>query len=194
MRSRYHLPCEYVLAVGSVQPRKNLRRLVEAFGGVASEYPGVALVIAGGKGAEGEGAEGALLRSEVLRLGLRERVRFTGYVPEGDLPALYAGASVFCYTSLYEGFGLPPLEATACGVPTITSNASSLPEVVGDAALQVTPMSVGETAAALRLMLGDGALRAEYARRGLARAEGYSWERTARMTRDVYDSILHLER
>ena len=117
------------------------------------------------------------------------RVRFTGFVPDTDLPALYSGADVFCYPSLYEGFGLPPLEAMACGAPTVTSNTSSLPEVVGDAALTIDPLSVEEMVGALRNLLADSTKRQEYGRRALRQAALFSWDKTARLTRDAYDRI-----
>jgi glycosyltransferase involved in cell wall biosynthesis len=189
VRERYGVSGEYVLAVGNVQPRKNLRRLVESFGELAGDFPDLTLVIAGGSGWRSSEVGAA-----VSRLGLESRVRFTGYVAGEDLPALYSGATLFCYVSLYEGFGLPPLEAMACGTATITSNRSSLPEVVGDAALQTDPYSVCEIASAMRRLLSDSPLRAEYECRGLERAALFSWERTARMTRDVYDDVLGVKR
>jgi glycosyltransferase involved in cell wall biosynthesis len=186
---QYRLGERYVLAVGNVQPRKNLPRLVEAFGTMAEEVPDVELVIAGRSAWRGSEVEAA-----VERAGLAGKVRFVGYVPDRDLPALYAGAAVFCYPSLYEGFGLPPLEAMQCGTPTVTSNVASLPEVVGDAALTVDPESVQEMAAALRRLLTDEGARQEYREKGLARAKRFSWERTARLTRDVYDEVLATSR
>jgi glycosyltransferase involved in cell wall biosynthesis len=123
-------------------------------------------------------------------MGLERRVRFIGYVPDADLPALYSGATLFCYPSLYEGFGLPPLEAMACGAPTITSNTSSLPEVVGDAALTVDPTSVESIAVALRRFLQDPELRETYRQKGRQRAATFSWQRTAQLTRGVYDQVV----
>ena len=189
VRQAYALPEQYVLAVGNVQPRKNLPRLIEAFGDVLPGSPGTQLVIAGRSTWRGSEVE-----ATVKRLGLAEPVRFIGYVPDSDLPALYAGAAAFCYPSLYEGFGLPPLEAMACGTPTITSNVSSLPEVVGDAALTVDPLSVRDIAAAMRRLLHEESARQEYRARGLARAAQFSWERTARLTREVYDGVLGVHR
>jgi glycosyltransferase involved in cell wall biosynthesis len=189
VRYIHDLPAQYMLAVGNKQPRKNLRRLVRAFASIAADYPNIALVIAGQSGWRGSQVE-----AEVERLGLAERVRFTGYMPDDDLPALYAGATLFCYPSLYEGFGLPPLEAMACGAPTITSNTSSLPEVVGEAAITVSPTSTAEIACAMRLLLADDARRHEYSRRGMERAALFSWDRTARLTRDAYDAVLGVQR
>jgi glycosyltransferase involved in cell wall biosynthesis len=185
VRREYGLGEKYVLAVGNVQPRKNLPRLVEAFGSIVGELDGVELVIAGRSAWRGSEVE-----ATVERAGVGGRVRFVGYVPDTDLPALYAGAAVFCYPSLYEGFGLPPLEAMQCGTPTVTSNAASLPEVVGDAALTVDPLSVREIAAALHRLLVDEDSRREYREKGLERARLFTWERTARMTREVYDEVV----
>lgn len=185
VRTRYALPTRYVLAVGNIQPRKNLPRLVAAFAAIAAEYPDCQLVVIGQSTWHGSQVE-----ATVRNHGLEGRVRFTGYLPDDDLVALYRGATVFCYPSLYEGFGLPPLEAMACGTPTITSNTSSLPEVVGDAAATVDPRSTDEIAAALHRVIQNDALRAELRRRGLARAAGFSWEQTARRTKEVYDRVL----
>jgi glycosyltransferase involved in cell wall biosynthesis len=185
----HNLGGRYVLAVGNKQPRKNLSRLVRAFSSIALEMPDVTLVIVGQSGWQGSDVE-----QTVKSLGLNTRVRFTGFVPETDLPALYSGADVFCYPSLYEGFGLPPLEAMACGAPTITSNTSSLPEVVGDAALTVDPMSIEEMAGALRSLLADSTKREEYGRRALRQAALFSWDKTARLTRDAYDQVTGVTR
>jgi glycosyltransferase involved in cell wall biosynthesis len=185
VQALYNLPASYVLSVGTMQPRKNLGRLIEAFGSIAAEIPEVALVIAGAPT-----SYGSELEQKVRQRGLGGRVRFIGYVPEADLPALYSGATVFCYPSLYEGFGLPPLEAMACGAPTVTSNTSSLPEVVGDAALMVNPTSVESISFALRQFLQDPELRDTYGQKGLQRAASFSWQRTAQLTRDVYDQVV----
>ncbi|MEO5952114.1 MAG: glycosyltransferase family 1 protein [Chloroflexia bacterium] len=185
IRRIYNLHTDYILAVGNKQPRKNLRRLIRAFAALALDFPDLTLAIAGQSG-----WQGSQIEAEVSTLGLTNRVRFTGYIPEADLPALYSGATIFCYPSLYEGFGLPPLEAMSCGTPTITSNTSSLPEVVANAALTINPTSIPDLTNALHTLLQDPAKRHEYAQRGIARAAHFSWERTARLTRDAYDSVL----
>lgn len=185
VRQTYTLPTDYILAVGNKQPRKNLHRLIRAFAALAPDYPDLTLAIAGQSGWQGTHIE-----TEVTTLGLTNRVRFTGYVPESDLPALYSGATIFCYPSLYEGFGLPPLEAMSCGTPTITSNTSSLPEVVANAALTINPTSTTDLSNALRAFLQDPAKREEYTQRGIERAVHFSWEHTARLTRDAYDAVL----
>src|SRR5262249_43364008 len=122
--------------------------------------------------------------------GLDSRVRFLGRVPDEDLPDLYSAASVFAYPSRYEGFGLPPLEALACGTPVVCSNRASLPEVVGDAALQGDPTDPADLAAALARLLADAPLRATLRARGLARAARFTWERTAAETMVVYQEVI----
>jgi glycosyltransferase involved in cell wall biosynthesis len=121
---------------------------------------------------------------------VRQDVRFFGFVPDHTLAALYRLASVFAFPSLYEGFGLPPLEAMACGTPVVTSRISSLPEVVGDAALLVDPYSVDDIAGALDRVLGDDALRASLVARGRARVQDFSWERSARAIHSGYMKVL----
>lgn len=126
----------------------------------------------------------------VQALGLEPHVTFTGYVADEHLPALYSGADLFAFPSLYEGFGLPVLEAMACGAPVVTSNTSSLPEVTGDAALLVDPTDVAQLADAMCLVLSQPALAAELRAKGLARAVQFSWERTARETLSVYEHVM----
>jgi glycosyltransferase involved in cell wall biosynthesis len=168
---------DYLLYVGTLQPRKNLTRLVQAFAPVAIQQPGLQLVIAGKKGWRYDE-----IFAQVHRLGLEGRVLFTGYVVSEDLPALYTGALAFVFPSLYEGFGMPVLEAMACGAPVVASNTSSLPEVAGDAALLVDPTDVAALSAALSRMAGDAALRCELRGRGLVQAARFSWDRCARET------------
>ena len=137
----------------------------------------------------GDGAQRAALEERVAKQSMRN-VHFTGYVEEEDLPALYNGASLFVFPSLYEGFGLPVLEAMACGTPVITSNTSSLPEVAGDAAILVDPENVEAIVEAMRRVLADRALAAELQAKGLERAKQFTWERTARETIAVYEKVL----
>jgi glycosyltransferase involved in cell wall biosynthesis len=122
-------------------------------------------------------------------LGIEQDVLLTGFVDDEDLPALYSGASVFAFPSLYEGFGLPPLEAMACGTPVVTSNRSSLPEVVGDAGLLVNPLDIEALASAIDRLLTDPELSAGLIQRGLIRAASFSWTRTARAHRCVYRDV-----
>ena len=206
IRQKYQLPERYALYLGSNKPHKNLVRLVEAW----KEVVGCGLC-ATGYGGEVAGcstpcpvrtahdASRAMLviaghwderypeaRERAAALGLGGSVRFLGAVAEEHLPALYAGAELFVFPSLYEGFGLPVLEALACGVPVVCSNSSSLPEVAGDAALLVDPLDVPAMAQALGRVLGDLSLRQDLRARSLARAALFSWERTARETLAVY--------
>jgi glycosyltransferase involved in cell wall biosynthesis len=184
LRARLGIPPgPFVLTVGTMQPRKNHRRLVAAMARLHADAP---VVIAGGTGWGYDD-----VRREVERLGVAERVVFAGFVDDGDLPDLYRAAAVFAYPALYEGFGLPVLEAMACGTPVVTSNVSSLPEVAGqDAALLVDPLDVDALAGALDRLLADGDLRARRRARGLARAAAFTWERAARETWAVYESLL----
>ena len=177
VRQRYGLPARYMLYVGTLHPRKNLERLVQACHRLCQGYPGPLLphlVIAGKKGWLYE----ALYR-QIGLLGLQGRVHLPGYVPQEDLPALLSGAQAFLLPSLYEGFGLPVLEAMACGVPVICSNVSSLPEVAGDAALLVDPLDVQAITDAMARLLAHDTLRQELVERGLAQAARFSWLRCA---------------
>jgi glycosyltransferase involved in cell wall biosynthesis len=187
VRRLHGIEGEYVLAVGSIQPRKNLVRLVRAYSLLRRErgrsnLPKLVLV-----------GKRAWLYGETLRAieeeGVGDRVVLTGHVSEGDLPALYSGALCFAYPSYFEGFGLPPLEAMRCGTPTLVGNSASLPEVVGDAALTADPFDTGALARALTRLVDDDALRAELRTRGLQRASAFDWRDTARMTLQVYRKI-----
>lgn len=180
VRRRYGLSRPFVLYVGTIQPRKNLARLVEAFARLPGPLAGVDLVLAGQIG----WLAGETLAT-IRRLGLEGRVRLPGYVPQEDLPALLSAAECFVMPSLYEGFGLPVLEAMACGTPVICSDAGSLPEVAGDAALQFPATDTDALAAALAHLLGSAALRQSLASRGLAWCRRFSWERAAREILDV---------
>jgi glycosyltransferase involved in cell wall biosynthesis/SAM-dependent methyltransferase len=176
---------DFILVVGSYEPRKNLQNLLEAYAMHVQRYAGrELLVVAGGAGWLNEG-----LASCVADLGVGERVRFVGYLQESDLRVLYSAARLFVYPSFYEGFGLPPLEAMACGAPVITSNTSSLPEVVGDAAILIDPHNAEEICQAMRLVLSNGDLRAKLRQQSLQRAKRFSWERVAKETLAVYEEI-----
>jgi glycosyltransferase involved in cell wall biosynthesis len=178
-------PGEYLLYVGVLEPRKGIDRLIEAFSRVTPTAGGLALVIAGKRGWMYD-----RIFAQVAALGLQERVRFPGYVPRADLPALYSGARAFVYPSRYEGFGLPVLEAMSCGTAVVTTNVSSMPEVAGDGALLVDPEDVPGLAAALGRVVHDGRLREELSCRGQARAASFSWERCARETLGVYEDAV----
>mgnify|MGYP005846244415 FL=1 len=171
LRARYGLDRPYVLSVGTLQPRKNFVRLIRAFARLRDT--GRMLVIAGGRG---------WLYESVLEEASRhpDRVRILGFVEDADLPALYRGADLFVFPSFYEGFGLPVLEAMACGVPVVCSGVSSLPEVAGDAALLVDPEDEEGLSKAMQRVLEDEGLRREMAARGRARAARFTWEEAAR--------------
>ena len=180
---RYQLQDGFVLYVGNVKPHKNLERLLDAFH-LLHQMPGleaVKLVMIGD-----EISRHSRLRRAVHRYNLHKYVRFLGFLPDEMLAVVYRLASVFVFPSLYEGFGLPPLEAMASGTPVVTSNVSSLPEVVGDAALLVDPTSAEEIADAMRRILTDRELAAQMSARGPARARAFSWEQAARQVRDIY--------
>lgn len=175
----------YLLSVGSLEPGKNRARLIAAAHALRSRgYPHRLVVV--GQRAWGYERDFAL----VDRLGLSDHVRFLDYVPRDDLPALYTGASVFVFPSLYEGFGLPVLEAMACGTPVVTSNVSATAEMAGDAALVVDPRSVEEIVSAVTRIVDDPALASELRERGLRRTVAFSWERAARETVAVYERAL----
>ena len=179
----------YILYVGALESRKNLPRLLEAYALLRAWSEQWRLVIVGARK-----WKSSPIFETVARLGLEPFVTFTGYVADDDLPALYAGAGLFAFPSLYEGFGLPVLEAMACGTPVVTSNSSSLPEVAGDAALLVDPYDVEAIAGAMRQVLEDPALARDLREWGLARAAEFSWERTARETVAVYEQALSRRR
>jgi glycosyltransferase involved in cell wall biosynthesis len=182
IRKRYGLDSPYILYVGTIEPRKNLVRLVQAFAQLKKRRLPHKLVIVGQSGWH----VGPLFH-EVERLGLTKDILFTGYVPTEDLPALYTMAESMVFPSLYEGFGLPVIEAMACGAPVVTSRNSSLVEVAGDAALLVDPLSVDDIAEALYRLHTDKELREELRQCGLARAADFTWEATARQTLALYE-------
>lgn len=180
-RARHDLPVRYLLHVGAITPRRNIPRLLEAFARARSAAPDLALALAGPVEEPAEPIE-PLLR----RLGIEPWVRRLGYVPPDDLPALFSGALAVVYPSLYEGFGLPVVEAMACGVPVLAGNGSCFPEVAGDAALLVDPLDVEAIAAGLRSLIEDAGLRDRLAHAGRDRAARFTWEATARGTMAEY--------
>lgn len=185
VKAKYAIEGDYVLYVGRIQPRKNLARLLMAFSLFRERRGGgPLLVLAGTKG---------WLTGEIFRrlreLDLGDAVRLTGYVTGEDLPALYSGALAFLFPSLYEGFGFPMVEAMACGVPVMASDASSLPEVAGGAALLVDPLDSKAIAEGIERVLEDQELRGELVAKGLARAKELSWEKCARETLAVLGRV-----
>jgi glycosyltransferase involved in cell wall biosynthesis len=182
IRAKYHLPEKIILNTGVLEPRKNLPMLVRAFRALVDRGLPHTLVLIGDKGWK----YGELFRA-IETLALTARVILTGYVPEDDLALIYNAADLFVYPSLYEGFGLPILEAMACGVPVITSNIASMPEIAGDAGIFVTPTDADALANAMARALTDPDLRAQKRQDGLERARQFPWTRTARETLAVYE-------
>jgi glycosyltransferase involved in cell wall biosynthesis len=186
VRERYQLNDPFILYAGNIKPHKNLERLIEAFHTIRrGELEHVKLLIIGD-----EISKYAGLRRTVHRYKLHKHVRFFGFVPDATLAILYRLARVFVFPSLYEGFGLPPLEAMASGTPVITSNVSSLPEVVGDAAMLIDPYQPDAIAGAIRRVMLDDRLRDDMRERGLARVREFSWARSIRRVREIYDEVL----
>ena len=185
-KEKYGIYKKYILCVGTLEPRKNISRIIEAYYNLkrANASFDYNLVFSGGKG---------WLYSSIFQIlrkfRLEDDVVFTGYVPANDLCLLYNAAELFVYASLYEGFGLPPLEAMACGTPVISSNVSSLPEVIGDVGILVNPYSMEELAEAILKLLSDDDLRTTLREKGLRRAKLFSWEEAARKTLSVYREI-----
>jgi glycosyltransferase involved in cell wall biosynthesis len=175
-----------VLYAGNVKPHKNLERLIEAFYLVRKRgLEHLKLVLIGD-----DISKYAALRRAVHQHQLHQYVRFLGYMSQETLAVLYRLAGVFVFPSLYEGFGLPPLEAMASGTPVVTSNVSSLPEVAGDAALLVDPYQASAIADGIERVLTDAALRGELREKGLARARQFSWETSVRRIREIYGQVL----
>ncbi len=197
-RQKRGLPQTFILHVGTLEPRKNHIRLLEAFQQISNfklqiancklQIANFKLVLVGGQGwSYGE------IYAAVERLGLQDQVIFAGYAPADELPLWYNAATLFVYPSLYEGFGMPALEAMACGVPVIASDSSSLPEVVGGAGLLVPPNDVDALAGAMRQLLADADLRQQLSRAGRARAAEFTWQHTARVTAETYRKILRMD-
>ena len=187
VKTKYGIDGDYILTVGSIQPRKNMPRLIRAYAYLCREVnlklmP--KLVVAGKRGWLFEDTLDAAENSSV-----RARIIFTGYVPEVDLPVLYSAAKCFVYPSYFEGFGIPTLEAMRCGTPTITGDRTCFPEVVGDAGLLVNPFDELAIAEGIRQVISDERLHQELRERGLHRASLYDWRNTARKTLEVYEAV-----
>jgi glycosyltransferase involved in cell wall biosynthesis len=187
--AKYALRAPYILYTGTLEPRKNVVGLLDSYAALEPELRArFQLVLVGGKGwldAEIERRLKELAELDILT---------TGYAPDGDLPALYSGASLFVYPSFYEGFGMPPLEAMACGTPVITSDNSSLPEVVGDAAIKIPARDTQALSAAVERVLGDPQLAASMRERGLLQAQRFTWERSAERLQGVLGELLQTRR
>jgi len=177
VKKKYKISGDYILGVGTLEPRKNLKRLFEAFSLLTESVP-VKLVVTGKVG-WGESIEKLKIKNEKLKI--------LGYVPKEDLAPLYAGAQVFVYPSLYEGFGLPILEAMACGCPVVTSNISSMPEVAGKAAILIDPKNIEDIALGIKKAIEK---RDELIREGFERVKNFSWEKNAKETLKIYKEIV----
>jgi glycosyltransferase involved in cell wall biosynthesis len=184
--AKYGLPKKFMLYLGTIEPRKNLPTLIEAFNMLVEKGLQQKLVLAGKFG---------WMYEEVLTLvrdyGLKDHIIFPGYVEQDDLPMVYNLASLFVYPTIYEGFGLPVLEAMACGVPVVTSDIASLPEIVGEAGLLVLPGDVNALFEAILQVMNDEELRTNLRRAGIQRAKNFRWERTAELTQQVYMKVLN---
>lgn len=186
---KYTIPPEpYLLSLCTLEPRKNLKFLLQSYTQLLEQYPtlDINLVLVGVSGWKNNDIFQTIQNHPLLK----QRTIITGYIPDQDLSAIYSGALAFIYPSLYEGFGLPPLEAMQCGVPVITSNTSSLPEVVGDAGIMIDPTNHDQLSQSLLDLINDSTLRQELSQKGLARAKQFSWQKCAAQTVEIYQKIL----
>jgi len=189
-RLKNNLPSKMILNVGTLEPRKNVVSLIKAFNELRKKgFKDYKLVIAGNKGWLYEE-----IFKEVIHSDLEREVLFLGVVKDKDLPVLYNCADIFVYPSLYEGFGLPPLEAMACGIPVITSNTSSLPEVIGDAGIMVDPTDINSLCESMYILLKDKELWNRMRNMGLERSKLFSWDKTAEKILKVYDDVFSVHK
>ncbi|ABR55980.1 MAG: hypothetical protein PWP15_87 [Methanothermococcus sp.] len=188
IKQKYNLNYPFILYVGTLEPRKNIPNLLKALYKLKKHSIKHKLVITGKKGWKYKS-----IFETIEKLNLQKDVIFTGYVPDEDLPALYNAADLFVYPSLYEGFGLPPLEAMQCGTPVITSNTSSLPEVVGDAGIMVNPYDVDELANKMYEVLTNDGIREELSKKGIERAKLFSWKKCAEEHLKVYEEVYNMK-
>jgi glycosyltransferase involved in cell wall biosynthesis len=185
VKSKYGIEDNFILYVGGFSPRKNIKGLIQAFSLIKSKLTEpYKLVILGKKGRSYYD-----YRDLAYSLGLKEDVIFTGYVPVEELPIFYNAATIFCYPSFYEGFGLPPLEAMACGTPTVAANTTSIPEILGDDALYIDPYNIDDIAEKLLMLTEDEKLRTAMSFKGLKRSTMYSWKKTAIQTIEALTKI-----
>jgi glycosyltransferase involved in cell wall biosynthesis len=186
IRQKYQLGTRpYLLSVGTVQPRKNYSRIIQALAQLRAQNYDLSLVIAGGKGwLEGE------MYQTIAKTGMKEYVHLIGFADDADLPVLYSAAACVVFPSLYEGFGFPVLEGMACGTPVITSNVSSLPEVAGDAALLINPVETDELTTAIQRIVEDADLRERLIQRGYQQIQHFTWANSAQHLYQIYQDIL----
>ena len=181
---KYHLQSPYILFVGTIQPRKNLVSLIESFAQLSPQHPELQLVLAGGKGWLSDP-----IYQAPDRLGIKDKVVFTGYIDEEDKPALYAGARAAALVSYFEGFGLPVLESMACGTPVVAANTSSLPEVVGNAGILVDPNDIQSIANGLNQVLTNESLASKLVENGFQQVQKFSWQNAAAETLKVFEQV-----
>ena len=185
IKQKYSLITPFILYVGTIEPRKNITTILDAFASCLKSFPNLELVIAGKKGWYYD-----KIFLHLHELGIQKKVKILGYVPVSDLPALYNAAHIFVYPSCYEGFGLPPLEAMQCGTPVITSNISSLPEVMGNKGIVVSPNDSVMLAKEIKKLIQDSSHRYNQIQFGIEQARKFSWKKTADMTIETYESVL----
>jgi len=175
---------KYILFVGTLEPRKNLPRLIQAFEGLSSKYPELKLVLVGKRAWGVEQLDNAVANSPV-----KQKIIFPGYLKDTELSAIYSAASVFAFPSLYEGFGMPILEAFSYGVPIVTSNVSSMPEVAGDAALLINPLDVRELIGAIDKLLSDHGFKENLIKKGKLQLRNFSWDKSAREFAKILETM-----
>ncbi|MEM7032550.1 MAG: glycosyltransferase family 1 protein [Chloroflexota bacterium] len=185
-KTKHNLPDRFILFLGTIEPRKNVVGLLKAYAVWIQRDAAAPLLVVGG----GKGWYYQQVFEWVEKLGLQDRVRFPGYLPQADLRLWYNAANIFVYPSLFEGFGLPVLEAMACGTPVITSNVSSLPEVAGDAAVLIDPHNTDALSAAMEQVYSQPTTQQTMAEKGLRQRVRFSWQKTATETRKVYQTVL----
>lgn len=181
-KKRYKISGDYIIFVGTLQPRKNIERLIETFSKLVGNYQ---LVIVGRKGWLYDS-----IFEKVKELNLEDQVVFTGYVPDSDMPALIGGAKVYVLPSLWEGFGIPIIEAQACGVPVVASNTSSLPEILDESGILVNPENVGSIANGIKKVLTDDKLRQDLIKKGFKNIKRFSWRKCADQTVKILEKVV----
>jgi glycosyltransferase involved in cell wall biosynthesis len=184
LKIKYQLPKQFILSVCTIEPRKNLKKVLQAFALIKDKIDHQFILVGS------YGWKSNDLEEYISKLNITDRVKFLGFVPKNDLPGLYGTADAFVYASLYEGFGLPPLEAMACGCPVISSNCTSIPEVVGDAGLLVDPDSVEQISDAMLKVCDSKSLQNDLKKKGIDRSKKFTWENCAKRTIDVYKSVI----